>query len=91
MFLIRECGTPKCGTGVKCDGTSVVRNKSRRFVTGTAFHGNCLRGNLPEMPYPLTELVKAHAAGGSCGFSPRSSLGSRSIAVCFGLAMVTSM
>ena len=33
----------------------------RRFVTGTAFHGYCLVGNLPEMPYPLTELVKAHA------------------------------
>ena len=36
---------------------------------GTAFHGYCVAGNLPEMPYPLTELVKAYAAGGSCGLS----------------------
>jgi hypothetical protein len=41
----------------------------RRFVTGTAFLDYCVAGNLPEMPYMLTELVKAYAAGGSCGLS----------------------
>lgn len=51
-----------CGEGVKCDETSVVADKSRGFVTGTAFRGYCVRGNLPEMPYPLTELVKAFPA-----------------------------
>jgi hypothetical protein len=59
MFLILEYGTPECGTGVKRDETSVVRNKSRCFVTGTAFRGYCVSGNLLEMPYPLTQFVKA--------------------------------
>jgi hypothetical protein len=58
-----------CVAGVKCDETSVIANKSRGFVTGTAFRGYCVSGNLLEMPYPLTQLVKAHAAGGSCGLS----------------------
>jgi hypothetical protein len=40
-------------------GTSVFVRQGRGFVTGTAFHGYCVSGNLPEMPYPLTELVKA--------------------------------
>ena len=51
-----------------------------------------------EVLYPWTELVKAHAAGASGGccssfpvLSVRSSGGRRSIAVCLGLAIVTSM
>ena len=69
MCLILEYGKPQCGTGVKCYETSVVGIESRGSATGTAFRGYCVRGNLPEMPYPFTELVKAHAAGGSCGLS----------------------
>jgi len=68
MFLIRECGTSNCGVGVKCDKTSVVANESRGFVTGAAFHGYCVSGNLPEMPYPLTELVKASRRWRLVGF-----------------------
>ena len=43
--------------------TYVIARKSRGFVTGRAFHGYCVSGNLPEMPYPLTELVKASRLG----------------------------
>jgi hypothetical protein len=57
------------GTGVKRYGTSVVGNKGRGSATGTALRGYCVAGNLPEMPYLWTELVKAHAAGGSWGRS----------------------